>query len=247
MNISDNEAAYLAGFFDGEGSVCITRNMTAARAKNPSHILKVSIGNTDPRVIKWIQDHFGGTIHFRVLKKKNWRNFAQWSQVATGATNFLKRIQPFVRMKADQIDSAVAFQESKSMRGPKIVPKHVLEWRESKLIEIQNLNARSWIGSEERNRNSTFPRNYKTNSDFAEEVMREAGKPMTALEIVTAVRERGREVFSKASMQCTLYSDRSRFGRISHGLWVLCDKDRRSTAAARAALWKKRRRKPVTL
>lgn len=222
MHISDTEAAYLAGFFDGEGSVTICCGKSAARARNPNHILQVSVGNTDPKVIKWIQDKFGGSIHFRVRKKENWRNFAQWKQCATGASDFLKCILPFLRMKKDQANTAIAFQAAKEMKGPKIVPQDVLDWRESQRFEIQRLNARSWIGSEERNRCSTLPRNHKTIADFAEIVLvRSAPTPLPAESILSQILDIGKRVKSKASLQQSLYKNRpSRFKAVRHGLWT---------------------------
>lgn len=149
MNLSKNELAYLAGFFDGEGSVTIHENCKQSpRGKVPNHTLQASIGNTDSRVLRWIQSVFGGAFCLRKTRpdKPQWRPVAQWTIRAASALPFLVAIRPFLRMKGDQVDIAIAYQKTKAMRGPRMVTEKDLIWRELQRQKIRQLNARSLIG-----------------------------------------------------------------------------------------------------
>lgn len=144
--LTNAELAYIAGFFDGEGSVTIHENSKPSpRGKAPNHTLQVSIGNTDPVVLMWIQSIFGGGLGFRRNVRENERKFAQWVIRAASALPFLEAIRPFLRMKCDQVAIAITYQRSKSRRGPKAVTSQVIEWREAQRQTIRGLNKREWI------------------------------------------------------------------------------------------------------
>ena len=144
--MTSDELAYIAGFFDGEGSVTIHTNCKPSlRGKVPNHTLQVSIGNTDPRVLLWIHSNFGGNICYRKKVSPKWRKVAQWSIRTGGAALFLQAIYPFVRMKRDQIEIACAYQATKRRHGPAPVNPSEVAWREEQRKQIRELNAREWV------------------------------------------------------------------------------------------------------
>ncbi len=143
MTFTDEELAYIAGFFDGEGSVTIHENCKPSpRGKSPNHTLQVSIGNTDPSILVWIQKEFGGSLTNRPAPNERSKAVTQWTVRARSAFPFLLAIEPFVRMKKPQIQKAIEFQSSKSMVGPKRVSSEVLVWREAQRQIIRKLNGR---------------------------------------------------------------------------------------------------------
>ena len=140
------DLAYIAGFFDGEGSVTIHENCKPSpRGISPNHTLQVSLGNTDPRVLEWIKSLFGGGISYRRVEKANHRHVAQWTLRAASALPFLVAIRPYLRMKGEQVDVAIEYQRTKALKGPWRVTAETVAWRESKRQEIRRLNARAWI------------------------------------------------------------------------------------------------------
>lgn len=143
-NLNDLDLAYVAGFFDGEGSVMITDNYSL-RGLAPNPTLRVSIGNTDPCVIKKLAQVYGGVYTIRRVNKQNHRNVAQWCVSTHKAVAFLRDIAPFVKMKRDQIALALKFQRSKKMRGKKRVPVEVVAKREASKTHMTTLNKRAWI------------------------------------------------------------------------------------------------------
>src|SRR6266404_3684313 len=132
---------YIAGFFDGEGSVTIHENGgPSPRGKNTNHTLQVSIGNTDPRILRLLYTEFGGSLTLRQNTKPNHRDVYQWIIRAAKALPFLEAIEPFVEMKREQVIIALAFQRSKKL-GNKPVSVEVLQWREEQRQTIRNLNS----------------------------------------------------------------------------------------------------------
>lgn len=127
-------------FFDGEGSITITINgHPSPRGLAPNHTLQVSIGNTDPCVLIWLQKIFGGGLSYREGAKPHHRIVAQWCVRAARALPFLKAIRPFIWMKKDQVDVAINYQETKK-RGPKRVSEETIAWREEQRKKIMALN-----------------------------------------------------------------------------------------------------------
>lgn len=144
--MADLDLAYVGGFFDGEGSVTIHENCRPSpRGKRPNHTLQVSIGNTDPRVLIRLHSVFGGGLCYRERKNPRERKFCQWSVRAARALPFLEAIQPFVRMKCDQVAVAIAYQRTKCHHGPDEVSAETIAWREEQRRIIRALNARAWI------------------------------------------------------------------------------------------------------
>jgi hypothetical protein len=105
-NISDVDAAYIAGLIDGEGSISYTRN-------HP----KVMIYNTSKELIEWIQKALGfGTVCLNVKKERNdkWKPCFMYE-----ATNFhdvyalLSRVLPYLKVKRKKAVDALRLIERK--------------------------------------------------------------------------------------------------------------------------------------
>jgi hypothetical protein len=99
--------AYLAGLFDGEGTVTI--GATAGRYFN----VQVVITNSDARLMEWLAG-FGGS----VSKKPKIGSFSgsaklvfRWVLYADNAATFLQAVRPYLRMKGEQADVAFAFRK----------------------------------------------------------------------------------------------------------------------------------------
>lgn len=139
------DLSYVAGFFDGEGSITVTPVKRSPRGLSPNHTLQVSIGNTDPRALEWIHNNFGGSLTVRYPNKKNHRNVLQWIIRAAMALPFLRAIEPFVKMKREQVRLGIQFQEPKHRHGSKRVTITELKRRELIRRKIQKLNGEARI------------------------------------------------------------------------------------------------------
>jgi len=107
-SITEIEKAYIAGFFDGEGSVIVR----AAIQKNKvSYELNISIGQNDTSILKYIQQKFGGRIanpKYEFTRKKQTPDLRMESNKAAF---FLEMILPYLRVKRKQSELAIAFQK----------------------------------------------------------------------------------------------------------------------------------------
>ena len=78
----DTDAAYLAGLFDGEGSVYYkqTKQIRHKRPGKPVHniwVIRMEIAMTDKSIINWVHEFTGvghsGSRKVKPGKKKQWR------------------------------------------------------------------------------------------------------------------------------------------------------------------------------
>lgn len=60
-NLTNEEKAYLAGLFDGEGSINIFRTQRKDRIA-PTYFVEISLGNTHRGVLEWVHGKFGGRV-----------------------------------------------------------------------------------------------------------------------------------------------------------------------------------------
>jgi hypothetical protein len=108
------EAAYIAGFFDGEGSVSLTTRNVCPR-------VQVTITQNETEPLEWIKQRVGGNIypvgercHVLMLSK------------AEAIVSFLKLIQPFVLRRAEKLAIALAIAEATSNHASKANVKNAL-------------------------------------------------------------------------------------------------------------------------
>lgn len=79
---------YLAGIFDGEGSVIIQQG--------PNHALQCSVGMKDKRVLDLFYERYGGSLYRRAGEM--W----QWQLTAHKAAEMLTELSPYLVTKKEQ-------------------------------------------------------------------------------------------------------------------------------------------------
>jgi hypothetical protein len=94
-------AAWLAGFFDGEGSVYLSTGQPTSIA--------VSIGNTNRDIVESIARRVGiGSIETRLQKSLNWNTTYIWRvRTFAGARTVLLLMRPYLTIKAEDADRAL--------------------------------------------------------------------------------------------------------------------------------------------
>lgn len=99
---------YIAGFFDGEGSITIHHSDLYP----PSSIM-VRIGQIDDSVLRTIQTMFGGRIDYDKI--------AHYQITGYSAVRFLSAILPYLHIKHNEAELAILYQRqinSKQHRTP---------------------------------------------------------------------------------------------------------------------------------
>lgn len=105
--------AYIAGFFDGEGSVTIAR----VRANDRSDYHKIIVGLSQRAKYRQVLDDicadFGGRVSIaneRTRVTQKWAQQAKWQlQDKPGITRFLTAIQPYLRVKTQPVALGLEF------------------------------------------------------------------------------------------------------------------------------------------
>ena len=89
--ISDAEAAYAAGIFDGEGSLTLTR-VHVARWPSP----QVAVASNDREVLEWLRSRFGGSVASKAPRAATHSISFDWKLTDRRALKFLQVVRPFL-------------------------------------------------------------------------------------------------------------------------------------------------------
>ena len=117
MEIS--EAAYIAGLFDGEGSVYIKRmdQIKHKRPGKPVHkvwIIRMEMAMTDKDTIKWCHELFGCG-HFGERKvKKGYKRQWRWRVSHRDALYVAKILWPYAKTKLHKIEQIIDHYEPRA-------------------------------------------------------------------------------------------------------------------------------------
>ena len=138
--MTDTELAWVAGFFDGEGSVVISKN-----AAN-SFYLVIEITNRNSSCLQQLQAVFGGSIQKRDRGNPKWACCYVWFLGGGKAKEFLLAISPFLRIKGEQalvgIELQRAIDRFKYKKGRAALPRCDVTYREALKIKLAELNRR---------------------------------------------------------------------------------------------------------
>lgn len=102
------DRAYAAGFFDADGHANLRWNKSPNKNSDKRYpMLHISIGQKDPTILGWHQDHFGGNIYtYDPAKNKRPNVFHQWSIVGTRAYVYYLQLRPYLKGRLRQLEDA---------------------------------------------------------------------------------------------------------------------------------------------
>lgn len=127
---------YWAGFFDGEGTIYISKHKINGKYIN--YFVDAAIVNSYKPVLEEIQQAFGGTIRHAAGKNKHlWL----WTIRANQAVEFLETMLPFLQVKGKQARLAIEFQRNRPKHtGRRGRTKEQTEWLEAMILKMKELN-----------------------------------------------------------------------------------------------------------
>jgi len=129
--LTSEDLSYIAGFFDGEGTVYIYRGG-----------LFVSVSNTDLTVLDWLKESFGGSVVTHKPKPPR-KTVYHWTVASRIGATFLYAIQPYVKMKGERIELALEFQRTiRPGTSPDKYSMEELAYREFLHSGLKELNRR---------------------------------------------------------------------------------------------------------
>lgn len=146
--------AYVAGFFDGEGSVSIVRNRSQNRSDYHKLVVRVTQRSKHRLVLDRICEEFGGKVFVRSQQtrvSRVWAEQADWQLQSTEPIRrFFEAIQPYLVIKAAQAELALEFistfvragymRDSLGRVRDRILPAEQIELREQQRLRMRELN-----------------------------------------------------------------------------------------------------------
>lgn len=130
--LSKIDAAYLAGFIDGEGCIAIFKKNTP-NGWSPQYQLYIGITNTNKKVIDWAYSKMGGYLYEKKRSNATKHRIAYTLSVRgwESVIYVLNQIYPYLRVKKLQAELMYEFIENVSKLLSK-APKKRLSERELK-------------------------------------------------------------------------------------------------------------------
>lgn len=144
--------AMMAAYIDGEGSILINPRRKRVRDGVAKDIactfyLKLTVANTDVRLVAWCKERFGGT-----FKDANTRSYYEgrnvktawhWSASSNRAAWILHNCLPHFVIKGEQALIGIQLQESMRLSiGSRSLPKEVVETRRGLKRQLLVLKAK---------------------------------------------------------------------------------------------------------
>ena len=126
LELTKEDIAYIAGFFDGEGSITLYKN-----GNRPACKLTVCQKRGD--VIHWLHSVFSGsaTVRYRKTPAGDDTHLHEWNVNGfDGPLFILKLLRPYLRVKALEADIAVSVLEN--------ISTLTIEEFETKIIDLKN-------------------------------------------------------------------------------------------------------------
>ena len=154
-----DEALYLAGLFDGEGTICVTvAAPRPPRRPSPKYELSVAITMLARPTINAFATWFGGS-HYTDYRNGEHQSLARWYCGHGRAGRALTALEPYLRIKRRQAQLALQFLQTfhHPNEGRSVLPAPLLEERLRLSDEIARLNNSHWLRKRLAKRQPTEP------------------------------------------------------------------------------------------
>jgi hypothetical protein len=134
MKLASTDAAYIAGFLDGEGSIMLYRRKDRGKVE-----LRITATNTHREILEWIMSTTGcGSIIAQGQPNPDKHYPAwHWRIKPSDCVALLEVVRPYLRLKASQADLAMEFQQRSDTEGNGL-------WQEDYRERMAALNRSKW-------------------------------------------------------------------------------------------------------
>lgn len=146
--------ARLAAFIDGEGHVgigyAVHKDPKFEGARQKYEYVRVSICNTDARLIEWLAANFGGSVRTRTQPRNTkWKTGFWWIVSSRQACALLERCLPHFILKRERAELALALQATMNRCGRRGTPQTVIDKRTAIKARLHVLNAKGPVAVNE--------------------------------------------------------------------------------------------------
>ena len=117
QSVSQNEIAYLAGYTDGEGCICVADGST----------IMVSVETCYPKIVHRYYQLFGGHFSRYDREEKNSRPSFRWRAYAETAYLAIRTLLPFLREKKRQAELCLKYYNTKDLKKRTAIDNKIRE------------------------------------------------------------------------------------------------------------------------
>ena len=143
MKVTQNDYAWAAGIFDGEGCINISKQKPCNGMKNPSYVLRIQIAMCHKKTVYKLLEIFPEGKVYAIERRKHHPNYKdQWRFAiqSHNCKNFLTKILPYSVTKLDQLNLGLEYlQLPKGNVGGKPMPTELVEKRELYYQQMKDL------------------------------------------------------------------------------------------------------------
>ena len=142
--LSKTDAAYLAGFIDGEGCVAISRKTDPTMRAGYGYRLYLAASNTNRPIIDYVRRITGvGFIYNMNRPSKRHKQAYSWQVWSQQARGVLEQILPFLRIKRKRALIAIKFASTFTQCfGKTGLPSNVANAQKAVFARMKRLNKR---------------------------------------------------------------------------------------------------------
>lgn len=136
---------YLAGFFDGEGCIRISKMFRKHYSKFGDcydYALGTKVTNTNKIVLDKCKNLYGGFVgEVKDKRKSTYKTVYSWELKSNDAVNFLKDVLPLLIVKKQEAELAIYFQTHKETLKNMDYNSFIeqLQWRDNCFVKMHNL------------------------------------------------------------------------------------------------------------
>ena len=139
--LSKEDAAYIAGIVDGEGSLNLNRVHSNDPNRKATYSIRMRITNTFPGLLDWIGLKVGyGSIGQLKKYKIHYKQAYEWILNGRRAVVLLKQLYPYLKVKKLQADVIFEYAETLTPPGQVKLTQNVINIREDLKEQITCLN-----------------------------------------------------------------------------------------------------------
>lgn len=142
--ISRDDWLRLAAFIDGEGGIGIhaVSHGPGQAQDSVHHVLRIKISNTDARLMVWLKERFGGSVHWADRKLPGRKRIFAWEVSAKKAEVLLLGCLDFLLLKREQADLGLALRATFKGANTKKLSENLAARRNEIHSAIHILNRR---------------------------------------------------------------------------------------------------------
>ena len=148
------ELAYLAGIIDGEGSIYIGNFSSNKKTGALYYQTNIEVTNTDPNLIKWLTDNFGGRTNVYTKNqtpKNSTKTIYRWIVSGVLLERICHAVLPYLVIKTRQCEIMIQMRSTftkenhvKGKKGIQPITNDTMTSRKLLFDEMRSLHCRNY-------------------------------------------------------------------------------------------------------